>query len=79
MIAEKQKEQIREQAKEILDSFARALEKVKVKEEKVKKAVGGYRKEGAGQECDNDFRDRMFANAPEKEGDCIIAEKKKWQ
>ncbi len=79
MIAEKQKEQIRKQAKEILDSFARALEKIKVKEEKVKKVVGGYRKEGTGQKCDGDFHDRMFANAPEKEGDCIIAEKKKWQ
>lgn len=79
MIGDKEREEIRLQAKGILDNFAASLEKVKIGKEKIKKPHGGYRKEGAGQKCDDDFRERMFANAPLKEGDCIIAEKKKWQ
>ncbi len=78
MISDREREEIRRQAKAILDNFAASLEKVKIKKEKIKKLYGGYRKEGAGQKCDEDFRKRMFVNAPLKEGDCIIAEKKKW-
>ena len=29
-------------------------------------------------EIDSDFRKIMFDNAPNKEGDCIVAEKGKW-
>ena len=79
MLNEKQRGEIKIQAKGILDNFAKALESVKVKKERVKKLHRGYRKEGAGRACDKDFREGMFANAPEKEGDCIIVEKKKWQ
>ena len=79
MLNEKQRGEIRIQAKSILDNFARSLEKVSVKKERVKKLRGGYRKEEAGQACDKDFREGMFANALEKEGDCIIVEKKRWQ
>lgn len=78
MISDKEREEIRLQAKGILDNFAASLEKVKIKKEKIKKPYGGYRKEGIGQKGNEDFRERMFANAPSKEGDCIIAEKKKW-
>ena len=78
MISEKQKNQIKIEAKKILDNFADALEKVRVEKKKVKKHAGGYRKEKDGEKCDNDFRQGMFENAPSKEGDCIIAEKKKW-
>ncbi len=79
MISEKEKDSIRKEAKQILDNFASALEGVKVKKRGFKKRVGGYRKERDGQKCDEDFRNRMFDNAPSKDGDCIIAEKKKWQ
>lgn len=79
MINDREREEIRKQAKSILDNFVHALERVIVKKEMVRKAVGGYRKEGSGEKCDSDFRERMFANAPEKDGDCIIVEKKKWQ
>ena len=78
MINEAKKAEIRAEAKNILDSFARALENVEVGREKVKKGVGGYREEEHGQKGDEDFRYRMFANAPEKDRDCIIVEKKKW-
>ncbi len=79
MISEKQKNEIKLEAKKILDNFASALERVGVKKRGFKKYTGGYRKEREGEKCDEDFRDRMFHNAPSKDRDCIIAEKKKWQ
>lgn len=78
MINENQKKKIQTEAKKILDNFASALENVKVKKERVKKQVGGYRKEKSGEKSNDDFRKIMFENAPSKEGDCIVAEKKKW-
>lgn len=75
---EGEKEKIRKQAREILDSFSRSFEGVKVKGREFKKEVGGFREEGAGFAGDSDFRDRMFENAPLKSEDFIIAEKKKW-
>ncbi|MCX8159148.1 MAG: hypothetical protein N3D20_02550 [Candidatus Pacearchaeota archaeon] len=78
MIDEAKKEEIREEARKILEKFARRLEKVKLKERKRKVGETGYREEGEGVKGDEDFRKRMFENAPEKDGDCIIAEKKKW-
>ena len=78
MIDDIQKEQIRQEAKRILDEFALSLEKVSTKKEKIKKATGGYRKEGPGQKIDPEFRRNIFNNAQNKEGDYIIAEKKKW-
>jgi Asp-tRNA(Asn)/Glu-tRNA(Gln) amidotransferase C subunit len=71
-------EKIRKEAREILDKFAKELEGVELKERKDKKEVGGVREEGSGGEGSSDFRKRMFANAPNKEGDFIVAEKKKW-
>ncbi len=75
---EKKREEIQNEAKKILAGFSKALEGVKFKEKALKERVGGFRQEGAGEQGNKDFRDRMFANAPEKEGDYIIAEKKKW-
>ena len=69
---------VRKQAKGILDSFSKALGKVKNRKKEIKKEAGGCRKEEEGRTGDADFRERMFANAPSKEGDCIAAEKKTW-
>ena len=71
-------EEIRAQAKKIIDDFVSALEKVKVKKKKSDEGVGGFREEGNGTPTDSDFRKRMFENAPNKDDDYIIAEKKKW-
>ncbi len=99
MISEKQREKIREEAREILENFARVLETAgEVKKKGLKRQVGGFREEGDGERCDADpknrkfsgsetsrkqevldFRKRMFENAPSAKGDCLIAEKKKWQ
>lgn len=67
--------QIRKEAKKILDNFAKALSSVKIEEKKLKNKIGGFREE-KDPECDPEFRERMFENAPEKKGDSIIAEKK---
>ena len=98
MVGEDKKEEIRKEAKQILGRFSKELGKVKIKEKSLKSKVGGFRKEGSGEEGDEDFREKMFANfrikdsdsdreskdlqdsrhAPKKEGDFIVAEKKKW-
>ena len=75
MISEKQHEEIRKEAKRLLDNFARSLSSVKIEEKELKSEVGGFREEKDPQ-CPPDFRERMFENAPEKKGDSIIAEKK---
>ena len=75
---EKEQDKIREEAKELLKKFAKSLEKVDIKESEVSKEQGGMRKEGEGEETDADFKKRVFDNAPETEGDFIVAEKKKW-
>jgi len=78
MVSEAKKTEIAKEAKQILDKFSKALKSVKIKEKELKSKAGGYRKEGSGEVCDSDFRKRMFENAPKTEGDCIVAEKKKW-
>ena len=78
MINQGKQEEVRKEAKKILDNFANALGKVRIKKKEFKKEIGGYREERNGEDCNNEFRKTMFENAPEKDGDCIIAEKKKW-
>ena len=78
MITDKERDNIKKEAKAILDNFALALEKVKIKKKELKKPAGGYREEKEGMQNNPDFRSRVFENAPNKNGDCIIAEKKKW-
>ncbi len=75
---EKRKEEIRREARAILDKFAKSLEKVKVSGKKKEIVGDGTRVEGKEGGCDSDFRKRMFDNAPKKEGDCIVAEKASW-
>jgi Asp-tRNA(Asn)/Glu-tRNA(Gln) amidotransferase C subunit len=78
--AKANREEIKKQAKKILDNFAGALGNVKLGKKAVKKAhAGGFREERAGAKPNDDFRGRMLANAPNKDENCIIAEKKEWQ
>lgn len=71
-------EQVKEEAKQIMDSFMKALEEVGDVEEE----YGNRRKENVRKpsECKygSEFKEKMLANAPKKEDDCIVAEKKKW-
>jgi len=71
------REQIRKQAKEILDKFSRALEKVSVEETRVEREED-RREEKEGEEGNSDFRKIMFENAPKRKGEFLEAEKGGW-
>ena len=78
-VSEKEKQEIKKQAKSIMDSFSKKLSRVdkKISESLIERDEG-EREEGGGQICDNEFRKIMFENAPNKNKDFIIAEKKGW-
>lgn len=78
VVSEKEKQEISKQAKEIMDNFSKKLEKVKSHvEQSFVERKEFERTEGnkIPQEID---RKIMFENAPEKNKDFIIAEKKTW-
>lgn len=70
--------EIRKQAKKIMDDFAAALEKAGVKEKNVFVERKEDRREEKDEECDNEFREIMLANAPEVRDDFLIGEKGGW-
>jgi hypothetical protein len=79
MISEEKKKGIEQEARNLLKNFSKSLGKVKLSEKRKNNAeVGGFRKEVEGEKCDADFRRIMFQNAPNKNDNCIIAEKKEW-
>lgn len=73
------KSKIEKEAKEILDSFAKALEKVKTKDEDfyVERDLS-EREEGFGDSCEG-FKSKLLGNAPDKNDDFIVAEKGAWK
>ncbi len=75
-VSEKEKEDIKKQAKGIMDSFSKKLSKVKDIPEPIIERKECERPEG-GKPIEMD-REIMFENAPQKNKDFIIAEKKKW-
>lgn len=77
MLTEVRKEQIRKEARGILDKFGKTLAKVSVPKENFAENGEGVRRED-NVVCDKDFRERLFGNAPSKNKDCIIAEKASW-
>jgi len=74
---EKEIEQIKIETKKLLDKFSKVLEKVKSEESNVEREED-RRKEGEGKMGDEEFRKIMFENAPQKNEEFILAEKKKW-
>ena len=75
--SDKEKKDIEEDAKKILDKFSKALQDIRSEELEVIRG-DGVRTEGEGEEYNKDFRKIMLENAPEKEGDFLLAEKKSW-
>ncbi len=71
------KEEIQKQAKKIMDSFANALEKVKIEESRVERKED-RRAEGEGFSGNPAFRKIMLENAPNVKDECIEAEKGGW-
>jgi len=80
MVSDIEKEKIREEARALLESFAKKLEKIRLPDEKKEKVLknSGMREEGQGEETNSDFKKRFLDNAPSVEDDKIVAEKKKW-
>ena len=78
-VSEKEKEAIKKEAKRIMDKFSEKLSNVgkKISEPLIYREEF-EREEKEGKESNFDFRERMFVNAPRKNKDFIIAEKKKW-
>ena len=78
-VSEKEREEIKKEAKAIMDGFYGKLSKIKTKIlEPLIEREQGERQEGEGNECNDEFKKTMFENAPNKQGDFITAEKKKW-
>jgi len=78
-VTDEEKEEIKRQAKSIIDDFSLKLEKIgKKTNEFFIERDKCFREEREPKNCDVDFRKRMFDNAPNKNENFIIAEKKKW-
>ncbi len=82
-VSEQEKKQIEDKAKKIMLDFGKTLEKLPKVKEAVVERESFMREEKEGKNksdnnFDSDFRKIMFDNAPNKEGDCIVAEKGKW-
>ena len=77
-VSEKEKEEIKNQAKNIMDNFSNKLEKVK---DKIKDTNDNYlnfgREEKNGQSLEIDKK-ILFKNTPNKNNEFIIAEKAEW-
>jgi len=71
-------EKLKDETKSLLDKFSKALNSVKNGEEWNVERENDRRKEGKGNSCDVKFRKIMLENAPQKDSDFIIAEKKTW-
>ena len=79
-LSEKEKEEIRKQVDTILNSFSAKLSKLDKKEDIDSSIEREKFERREGEKQDNSFsRETMFKNAPEKNKDFIIAEKKSWK
>lgn len=76
-VSEKEKEDIKKQAKDILDNFSKTLGKTELGDGKVERIDSVRKETKAG--CDKDFRKRFLENAPSKHDDWIKAEKGAWK
>ncbi|MAG37925.1 hypothetical protein CMI45_00865 [Candidatus Pacearchaeota archaeon] len=79
-MVDKDTEKVREEARALLENFAKKLEKVDLGKEKEEKDMkeSGFREEGEGKEANEDFKKRFLDNAPNVKGGKIVAEKKSW-
>jgi hypothetical protein len=78
MFNESEKEGIKVEAQALLKRFGDRLAKLDLKEPIVNSKESGMRRMGKNTVSVSGFREKIFANAPQKEGNFIIAERKKW-
>ncbi len=78
-LSDKDREEIKVEAEKIMSSFGEKLESAKnlPSEADIERGTG-YRKEGNGILPDKVLKERILDNAPKKNKDFIIAERKKW-
>ena len=73
------REQIKKQAKQIMDDFVRALNKVDAEDLEVGIDRKNSVRASKGRQPErSEFRKLFFRNAPHKTEEYIVAEKKKW-
>ena len=77
-VTEQEKEQIKQDSKQLLKEFAEKLSKIKTKESHTQNN-SGTRSESSGWQTDPEFKNTTFANAPLTENNFIIAEKGDWK
>ena len=77
-ISEKEKAQIKQEAKSLLDEFAKKLTKIKTKETHLENN-SGTREEGSGWQTDEEFKNTTLSNAPFTEEGFLVAEKGVWK
>lgn len=77
-VSPEEREQIRKDSKQLLDEFAKKLEKIQTKEHHIEN-TSGSREEGIGWQTDPEFRETTFANAPLTEKNFLVAEKGGWK
>lgn len=71
-------EEIKAQAKKIMDNFMSSMKDIEVEEDFVFKREKCFRVEGEGKIADEGFRNRFFKNAPKVQNDSIVANKGAW-
>ena len=76
--AQLDEEKIMRQAKAVMDEFIKALDKVGGISGEVGLEREQMTREATKSKPNKDFRERMLKNAPKKDGNNIIAEKKSW-
>lgn len=76
-VNEKEKEQIKAEAKTILSKFAKAMSKIKEEKYEHFEQENGMREETKTTQ-DPIFREIFFQNAPKKNKNFILGERKKW-
>ena len=78
-VSEKEKQENKKQAKNLIEDFSKKLSKIdkKITEPTIERKQG-ERIEKSPKKEDSEFRKIMFENAPNKNENFILAEKKKW-
>ena len=78
-LTEKEKEEIKKESGKIINSFGKKLSELKkLPEESFIERENSLRDENLGNEGNLDFKKKILNNAPEKNKDFIIVEKKGW-
>lgn len=77
-ITPKEKQQIKQEAKSLLNEFASKLSEIKAPEGHFENN-SGTREEGSGWKTDEEFKNTTLSNAPFVEDNFLVAEKGAWK